>query len=515
MNFLLIDIGYDCNELNEPLGIEVISSFLKKEIPYIHIDSYYSNIDGFDYCSAFKKYKPDIVGVSTHINTWMRFDNLYIEYLCFCKKNKKSPILLVGGILGTYEYETVLNKYANVICTIGEGEESILRLLKVASPLINLSYEALLSCLEFGKCVNIAYKRNNQIVTSKRTYMPSFDNLIFPVEHRYLKPTLDRNGLARIEASRGCPWNRCSFCVLNWKYACGGWRPFPLEKIISEIIDVSSQGANTIYFTDEEFIAGDYQRVQSFIFKIQSLKSQGIIKKDLEFVASTSVQALLGKYGMSRSEVEECIFGLKRIGFRSFFLGIESGCDSQLLRFQKGSTAKENEEAIALLKKNSFEMDIGYILFDPLLSVKELCESLKFLDRNGLSSHISRFAKRLRLVPHTAYCNLFNINFEYYDSNSVEIVYKFNDPKIQKIYDCYSYWEEKHLCKAYTIQAEIRSAESSSKERNVKIEKLRTVRYNEFEVLSQLVLLAQKMPNFCDTSINVIISKIQTNELML
>ncbi len=512
MKFLLIDVGYDCEELNEPLGIEVLSSFLKKSIPEINTDIYYSNIDGLNYNIALKKFNPDVVGVSTHINTWKRFDNLYTEYLSFCKTNNKSPILLVGGILGTYEFEMILKRYSNVICTIGEGEEALLRLLKVVNSLNDVTYENLLSGLQLTSCVNIAYMIDNQIMYGERTYITSLDSIAFPTNHKYLRSVLDKNGLARIESSRGCPWNKCSFCVLNWKYAGSMWRAYPLDKVISEIIDVSSQGATVIYFTDEEFIAGEYQRLNDFINKIRILKLKNKINKNLEFVASTSVQALLGKYGMSKSEVIECLCGLKEVGFRSFFLGIESGCDSQLLRFKKGSTVKENEEAIALLRFYSIEVDIGYILFDPLLTVSELYESLMFIERNGLSSHVSRFAKRLRLVPYTAYCNFSNVNFEYYDLNSIEMMYKFKDPKIQKIYECYSYWEKKHLFETHTIQAEIRSNESISKERNKKIEKLGTIRQNEFDVLSKLVKMALENSCFCIKSIDEILTEISYNE---
>ena len=515
MNFLLIDIGYDCEELNEPLGIETLSSFLKNKLPEIHIDSYCANCEGRDYFSIFNRYKPDIIGVSAHISTWKYVDDLYVEYLSFCEGSGVYPIILVGGILGTYEYEILINKYKNVICSIGEGEESLLQVLKLANSLDVLSYANLLSNKEFASCVNVAYKCHGKVVRNSRRCISSFDNLSVLTEHKYLKAVLNKGGIARVEASRGCPWNKCSFCVLRWKYAGEAWRPYSWDKVIPEIIDVASQGAKAIYFTDEEFLAGNYHRLQVFIEKIKTLKSQEIIDRDLEFVASTSTQALLGKYSMSRTEVENCLLSLKEIGFRSFFLGIESGSDMQLLRFRKGSTVKDNEDAILLLKKHSLEADIGYILFDPLLSVSELSESLDFLKRNGLENHISRFAKRLRLVPHTAYCNYPGIQFEQYDHNAIEFTYKFKDPKVQKIFDCYSNWEVNHISLTHSVQAAIRATESSSEVRNDKIERLSAIRQNEYEFLRCLVELAQTMPNFCEQPINTINTTVQLAEFKI
>ena len=508
MKLLLVDIGYDCEELNEPLGIEVLCTYVKNNISNIDVDIYYSNIDGLDYAKVLKGFAPDSVGVSTHINTLQRFDTFYTQYQDYCKINNKSVIVLVGGILGTYEFEYVLKYYRNTVCMIGEGEESLLYLLNESNLLENLTYEDLIVSLHSHSCVNIAYIKDDRVFCKKRKCMESLQNITYPSEHKYLAAIIENKGLVRIESSRGCPWNKCSFCVLNWKYAGYAWRAYSLDKVISEIINVSLHGASVIYFTDEEFIAGDFERLNSFINRVRQLKTENMINSKLEFVASTSVQALLGKYGMTKQQVVQCLRGLKEIGFRSFFLGIESGCDGQLLRFKKGCTIKESEEAIKLLRNLSIESDIGYILFDPLLTVEELHESLKFIKRNGLSHHISRFAKRLRLVPYTEYSTFEGIESNFYDYNWVETIYKFQDCRIQKIYDCYSCWENEHLTQTHTFQAEIRASESLEKNREVNMNKLIKIREDEFYVLSKLVEMALKNQNFCFESNNVILENI-------
>lgn len=507
MNLLLADIGYDCEELNEPLGIEVLYTYVNKCIPEINTELYYSNIDGSEYDNFFDKFNPDIVGVSTHINTWQRFNKFYNEYCSYCKRKHKSLILLVGGILGTYEFENILREYSNTICIVGEGEEALLHILKECSLLSNLTYDDLIVCLKHYVCNNIAYIMDGNVVFGKRTCMQSLEFIDFPSDHKYLQSVIYKNGLARIESSRGCPWNKCTFCVLDWKYAGHAWRPYPLKKVIKEIIDVSMRDVSVIYFTDEEFIAGDYNRLYSFINIIHELKMKNIINPKIEFVASTSVQALLGKYGMTKKQVTKCLQGLKEIGFRSFFLGIESGCDSQLLRFNKGSTVKENEEAIEMLRNFSIETDIGYILFDPFLTVEELRESLMFLKRNGLSNHISRFAKRLRIVPYTAYSRFKGIDLKSYDNNSVEMIYNFKDKRIQKIFDCYSYWESDHLAETHTVQSKIRASDSVQKERESNIEKLEKIRKEEFSILSKLVDMALVKRDFSYISNELILTE--------
>ena len=504
MKCLLIDIGYDCEELNEPLGIEVLLSYLKEKSNDIEIFCHFSNVDGDNYKELFESCNPDIIALSTHINTWHRMDKVYFDYIQYSINNEKKPIVVVGGILGTYEYEAVLNKYSNTICSIGEGEESLLQILNIAKSLEVLDFDLLTLRLKEMACNNLAYCWNGIIHVSDRSVIQDLSSNDFTISHRYLKSILSKGGIVRVEASRGCPWNKCSFCVLKWKYGGSTWRPYSWKKVIPEIIEASSQGATSIYFTDEEFLAGDYERIQDFVNQIKYLKQIGAIYNNLEFVASTSAQALLGKYGMSKEEVEASLVDLKEIGFRSFFLGIESGADSQLKRFRKGSTVKDNENALTLLRKYSIEVDVGYILFDPLMTVKELSESLEFLKRNGLNSHISRFAKRLRLVPHTVYYDLKDIRKKQYDVNAVEEKYEFKDARIQKIYDCYSQWEVNHLRVTHTIQAKIRATESST-ERSCTIKKLEKIRENEYIVLSKLVSLSASIPDFEEKSIEEIV----------
>ena len=513
MTFLLVDIGYDCEELNEPLGIDVLASFLKVYHPSVTIHTHCSNLRGYDWDAILESSKPDILGVSTHINTWKRLDSLYVSYLNFCKRRQSSPIIVIGGILASYEYGIILQKYENVICAIGEGEGSLSKIIQTAQEINNLSCMELVEKLVVNRCNNIAVRYNGEIYTASRSVQPDLTRLDYCVSHEYLKDTISNQGIARIEASRGCPWNRCSFCVLDWKYAGVCWRPYSWEKVIPEIIKVSNLGASTIYFTDEEFLAGGYDRYQSFIAQIRMLKQAGIIPSGLEFVASTSAQALLGKYEMTKSEVQECLMHLKQIGFRAFFLGIESGCDSQLIRYMKGSTVQNNEDAIALLRKYGIEADIGYILFDPLMKVSELEESLAFLKRNHLDHHMSRFAKRLRLVPHTAYLKKEGIVFECYNHDSVELLYKFSDPDIRMIFDCFSKWESTHLGETHMIQAEIRACDSTF-QRKQKMNTLEKIRHTEYDVLCRLVELSRSLHNFSERSIDEIMDRVFDHELL-
>lgn len=499
IKFLLIDIGYICEELNEPLGIEVLGNYLCTHSPEADTKIYSANIETLDYYTLLRRENPDVIGISTHINTWDRLRKLYNICCEFYAEYQKDPIFLIGGILGTYEYERILVEFQNAICIIGEGEEALSRLLNMMIDMQKLNYLNLITKIRNDSCPNLAYLHMKSINITERSCLPHLSTIGENVEHQYLDMVIQKRGIVRMEASRGCPWNACSFCVLQWKYAGKGWRPYSINKVIREMIQLSSKGAKTIYFTDEEFIAGSYSRLEEMVNRISEAKKSGLLDNDLEFIASTSVQALRGEYGIEKDIIENLLINMRHIGFRSFFLGLESGSNSQLKRFKKGASVAESEEVLNLLKRCGIEVDIGYILFDPMVSLAELKESLEFLRRNSLNEHISRFAKRLRLVPHTPFCSYCGIIFENHDFNFVEMKYKFSDKSVQRVYDLYSSWENEHLKLTHTLQAEIREARSS-KERNEKIAALEEIRKQEFIVLDCLVDIAIEKPTDLDNT---------------
>lgn len=481
---LFIDCGYDCEEINEPLGIEVLGNYVKHECPSISVGLYSCNFCDVPIKEYFKKMQPDIIGISTHIDTWMRLKNIYSSYMDFCRSEQKEPVIVIGGILATYEYEKILQNFDYTICSIGEGEETVKIIIEQFVKAKN-SMELKKALLNID-CPNIAFRTRSDIYLSKRLISNSIPNQE-PLEvHPFLNDVLKRNGIVRIEGSRGCPWNHCTFCVLKWKYAGINWRPYSTKKILTELVTLSKGGAKTVFFTDEEFIGGSYQRMMDIINGIREYKKSGDIIREMEFVVSTSARALNGKYDIPKNYIYNVLMSMKEVGFRTFFLGIESGSDSQLQRFCKGSTVVENEEALKIMRRCGIEPDIGYILFDPLVTLEELQESLQFLKRNGLHKHISRFAKRLRLVPYTNYINFTGIKFTQYDDNLVEQNYDFSNAKVQEVYNMYSRWENEHLTLTHSLQAEIR-ASLSSEERDELVLKLEKIRTEEYDYLSHLV----------------------------
>lgn len=479
MKVALIDIGYDRVELNEPLGITVLYDFIKRNLD-VELYAAFRNIDE-NFIENLLKNKPDVVCVSTNIGSLQYFDEVYYSV----RKGLGNIPIIVGGLYATYAFEQFLNVYPDVFCIVGEGEEAIVKILED----INKSKDTV-ELHEFvqNKCPNLAFIREGKLITTKRSVL-NLSQMNNVPDHIFAKKINAVGGIVRIEASRGCPWNNCSYCVLKMKYCGHKWRPYPVEKVVEEMKNLSADGVNTIYFTDEEFISGDYDRIEKLADKILDAKKCGEISVDFNFAASTSVKALFGKYCDSpipQGQINAILLKLKEAGLRSLFLGIESGSDSQLRRYCKGVTAKQSIAAIELLNKLGIEQDIGYIIFDPLVTVDELMQTVEFLERCNLNSNMSRFAKDMRIVPFTHYHKVHGKVFKQFDLNRLEYLYSFYNADVQIIYDAYTRQEAMNIQRAHKIQGQIREMPDGEK-RVALHNELSCLRQKEFNVFKALV----------------------------
>lgn len=485
MKVALIDVGYDRVDLNEPLGITVLYDYIKRNLD-VQLYVSFRNIED-NFIQNLLKYKPDVVCISTSIGSLQYFDEVYTSV----RKELGSVPIIVGGLYATYAYEQFLNIYPDVFCIVGEGEEAIVKILENINKAKNI---AQLNELAQSDCPNLAFICGGRLITTERSVLDLSRMNSVPA-HIFAKRINDAEGCVRMEASRGCPWNNCSYCVLKMKYCGSKWRPYPVTKVVEEMKNLSADGVKTVYFTDEEFISGDYDRMEELADKIISAKNLGEISIDFNFAASTSVKALFGKYceqPISQEKINAVLLKLKEAGLRSLFLGIESGSDSQLRRYCKGVTAEQSVETIELLKKLGIEQDIGYIIFDPLVTVDELMQTVQFLERCHLNSNMSRFAKDMRIVPFTHYYNVYGKVFKQFDLKQLEYLYSFANADVQIIHDAYTKHEESNLQHTHQIQGRIREM-LDGKERTYLQKKLSVLRQNEFNIFKVLIETAIKL----------------------
>lgn len=461
INILLYDTGDSRNENNEPLGIEVIGARILKEFnTRVNLKLLWYNQDGIP--ENFGK-NFDLIGISLNIRRIEIFQDIYNKI----KANGQKPLIFVGNVVSTYGYKWLLEKYKDVICMLGEGEEIYVQI-------INAIFD---NNLEMCKINNLAYWNGEKIYLTERK---AADLSCYVKPIRVFNDFIVHNkGIARIEGSRGCTWGRCNFCCVNYKYDFTTWRGINTETILEQIEELASIGIKSIYFTDEDFVGNDFLHLKNLIIGIEKQKSTNIMFKDVNFFISIKPIDIL----------DEKIFGLLQrfscVGLREVFVGLESGCKNQLLRYNKCTTKERSVKALEKLQELNVDIDLGFIMFDPEMTIEELEENINFIEEFQIYNWGANFIKRLRIQSYTEYeKKLSAANQLEFDLNNLEYIYNFKDSKIQKIYDLYT--DIKLDQYAYQLQNAFRGEVETEKERFEQKEKIITLRKMQFLCLKKI-----------------------------
>lgn len=465
---LLIDLGDTRRELNEPLGIECISSRVIRE-GSIQVDiCWYSMIelDSFENLLLY-----DFIGISMNIGTLDRFEKIYNFIM---KSDKKNVPLILGGCIPTFAYKQMIERYNNIICIYGEGEEAFFDLIH--------RYEKGLFDIDenLTKICNLAFKLNGKIIITPQSSL----NLKIEdttVRDDYILDYIKKNhGIVRLEGSRGCSWNKCSFCCVNAKYANPSWRGFSIDKIVKELIELSDMGFHAPYFTDEDFFGQEYKRAIELGNTIIALKNEGKIREDMNFFISILAADARCEEGKRALAV------LKKAGLREVFLGIESLEKEQLKRYNKKASIDTNTKAINFINDIGLNIDSGYILFDPEMSFEALGINIDYIGKLNLNKFDSRSLKRLRIQPLTTICQtLSNVIIDKLDINNLEYPYKFTDNRVDKVYNEYKIWEDTNLNESWKIQSASRGEIDESLRYKLKLI-LSEIRDLDFGVLKKI-----------------------------
>lgn len=460
-SIMLFDTGDSRNEYNEPLGIEVIAAKLAQTFGgEIDMKLLWYSCDGLP---ALPDEGLDILGISLHIGQLDIFRRLYDDL----GRLTHRPRVFVGNVAATYGYEHLLKDYPDVVCMLGEGEESFVQIVE--------SMRA--GGLELEKINNLAYWRDGIIHLTERR-VANLDEYVNPLR-RFNDFLLANRGLARIEGSRGCTWQRCSFCCVNYKYDSAPWRPIGVEKVVEQIEELASASFHSLYFTDEDFIGNDPARLETLIERLEEARSGSDAVRGVDYFISIKTTDLLNDRNFA------LLRRFARAGLREIFIGLESGCDSQLIRYRKCSSREINMRALARAKELDVDVDVGFILFDPDMTLRELEENLDFIEQTELYQYGANFIKRLRVQSFTDFGRSFRVDGLEFDLDRLEYRYQFRDPAIQRIYDLYAGLETDDL--AYRVQNEYRGETPSAEVRREQKRRLVELRKRQFHILKRIV----------------------------
>jgi radical SAM superfamily enzyme YgiQ (UPF0313 family) len=209
-------------------------------------------------------------------------------------------------------------------------------------------------------------------------------------------------GRLPIEISRGCWWNKCTFCNLNLQHK--SYREKSIDKIIEEIEFLSSR-----YKILNFHLIGNTLPKNNFKDLLEDIKKIG---KDFSFFVETRAGDLKGSdYKL-----------LKEAGFSVIQTGIEAVSKNYLKKMNKGVRVIDNIASLKFCKENKIRNDYNLIYNYPNEEETDFEESkkniqllMKFLDPPQLNNLLIGFGSYIYNNP-----SKFNIkNLDYTDIDKI------------------------------------------------------------------------------------------------
>lgn len=307
-----------------------------------------------------------------HMNCWFdshRFDEYSLVGFSVCfsqlpatlfaarslkKLFPQMPVVLGGSTCSPGIGRSLLKVFPEIDYIInGEGEQPLLRL---AGHIADRKKQP-------GKNIQYRQATASQSPQLHNDEIPDLNSLPFPDYDDYFSE-LKKTGLAFIpslplEFSRGCWWNKCTFCNLNLQWC--GYRAKHENRMTAEV----------------NWLAKRYRSLD-FAFTDNSLPLKAAEKF---FQATAKSSKDLRFFGEIRTIGKPETYRLYSAGgLRSIQIGIEALSDSLLHRMNKGVTVMDNIAALKYAAEAGIELDGNLILEFPGSTENEVNKSCEVLD---------------------------------------------------------------------------------------------------------------------------------------
>ena len=289
---------------------------------YVHrTDNFYDwtikNIDWQSY---------DIIGFTLNYGQ-------FLPSLAIAKKIKEiypEKIIIFGGSRTTGELgKKVLETFYFIDFIVsGEGEEALFHLASN-----NQHFESIPNLI-YRKQGKIFWNNFQESIDLNSLPIPNFDSFYEELENvsTNIQQFFQYYGRLPIEISRGCWWNKCSFCNLNLQY--NSYKEKSIDRIIEEINFLSNRYKMLSFqIMGNTLPKSNYKELFEKIIEIG---------KDFSFVAEA-------RAGILKSDD---YYLMKQAGFDIIQTGIESFSQSYLKKMNKGVRLIDNIAALKFCYEN-------------------------------------------------------------------------------------------------------------------------------------------------------------------
>lgn len=347
-NDVYYDSGYCCIHL----GLGYIASALEKQGHRVDIyECSLRSINSKQIGDILFDIDYDAIGFTTYY-----FNIMQVYRISMRLKKRKSCFIFAGGIFASMNYEEIMQNPYIDCCVLGEGEESVVELVNKLQN--NEKLENLMGI--------VIRKDSHLLVTEKRTCVQNLDLLEFPKRVYFFK-----GKISSMIASRGCNGN-CSFCGITDYYRNYTTRNIRIrtpQNVVDEMVFINRKyGVQYIYFQDENILSTLYKNPKWVVEFHDEVVKQRL---NMSFYAYARADDIMAH----KEEVQL----LKEAGLNCIFIGIESFVERQLKLYEKRIKPDVNIETLNFVRGLGLNINMGFILFDPFLTIEEFKQNVKCL----------------------------------------------------------------------------------------------------------------------------------------
>lgn len=273
----------------------------------------------------------------------------------------------IGGVFPSAASRQVLTDSAAIDSVVaGEGEYA----------LTDLAWH-LASGTPLTEMLGLAVRLDGEpVVHPARPRIRNLDDVPWPSRRdlEWILAEGQRGGhSAYMVASRGC-YASCTFCSIHQIYGDHNVVRRSPQSIVQEMQVIQTRyGISRFSFVDDLFIMPSpkgYRWVDEFCDEV---KAAGL---EIKFYAEMRADTIKPEF----------VNKLVEVGLHRLFIGIESGVDSVLTRWDKGTTMHDNDLALKELRAVSLPVhaiNFGYITFDADMTLDELEAQYAWIRSSG------------------------------------------------------------------------------------------------------------------------------------
>jgi radical SAM superfamily enzyme YgiQ (UPF0313 family) len=352
--------GQSGPEVEENLGLAFVASALRRE--GISAEILDANLEGWTLSRTVREVEARtfrVIGLSMVFSPLVKSGRELLSALRSLQSPTRQFVTSTGGHVPSLAHHLMLkDPFSPDLIVRGEGERTFPEVVK-----------KILGNQDWRNVPGVAYLDKGGVACAPPA--PLIDDLddLAPPAHDTLRKALAGGSRATVYSSRGC-YGHCSFCSISAFYGLSPgrkWRAMSAEPTVDEVERlVKDYGAANVFFTDDNFMGpgrGGRERAAAI--------AEEVLSRGLKARLNISIRA---------SDVDRPVLELlKRAGLRQVFIGVESGAQSALDRYQKEVTVEQNREALRILVDLGLEPVLGFIMFDPYSTLSEIAASMEFL----------------------------------------------------------------------------------------------------------------------------------------